>query len=288
MIPIWFVITLFSVFFLAATELYQKYSLTSKKDFPVMVNNFFVSIVMCVTSFIFGGIWLAITGSGVDLSQWKLILLDGVVFFLGCTVFYSSYKGISSSIGTLLNSVSVIFSTIWGISFLSESASWQKLLGISIILAAVVMVNYTAGNAKIKYVLMALCGGFLFSVTYWLDKTILIASHLNPMFYLGFVTIITGLLNFVFAHRNILKELKTFTKKDFYPMLMVGLFAAIFNVMTYVSYTVGGELGKIDAINSLVCFVILAGEIIFLKDRTHIAKKSFAMGLAVVGISLLV
>jgi drug/metabolite transporter (DMT)-like permease len=280
----WFIYALLSIFVIAGSEISQKISLTQKVDISAITNNFFVWIFQgtggIILSLIFGGISFAL-----NISDILRLTLVAITYFLGGTFYYTSYKGNSPSISIILGSISVIISTFLGIIFFDESTHIQKFIGIGIILVSIIIVNLKKKEKFGKYNLFALLGGVCFGVAYNIDKSFI--QTVSPFNYLILMCFSVAIASFIFKPKLILKEVKKLSTKNFYPMIFAATFGTLFNLFTFLSYDKGGNVGIIDAMNNSSMFLVIAMEIIILKDKSSLFKKITSAILVVFGIYLL-
>lgn len=174
----WLLFAFLSLFALVGSELSQKISLTGKKNLSAITNNFYVWTFQGI-----GGLVLALALGGflipTDTQVWLKLLLNGVIYFIAGTLYYTSYKANSASISIILGSFSAIVSTSLGILFLGEEFSLLKLLGVALVLAGIAYVNY---SKELKFSLpnlYALGGGIAFGIAYTVDKSIVV-SNVHP------------------------------------------------------------------------------------------------------------
>lgn len=280
----WFIFALFSVFAIAGSELSQKISLTQKANISAITNNFFVWTLQGI-----GGLLIAIILRQFEfsLSSTQLCKLGAValVYFLGGTSFYTSYKGNSPSISIVLGTVSVIISTTLGIAFLGEGKSIEKFVGIAIILFAIIIANYQKKEKFSKFNLFALLGGLCFGTAYTLDKSFVL--KIPPAMYVALLCFSVAIVSAILKGKHIIKEAKVLKLPNFYPMFSSACFGTLFNFFTFRAYSLGGNVGVIDAMNNSNVFIVILLEMLLLKDRTNLTRKIMAAMLVGVGVWIL-
>ena len=79
------------------------------------------------------------------------MFVNCLIYFVGGTLFYTSFKSNSPSISVILGNVSSIVSMILGIIIFNEDFTIYKVIGISLILIAVVLVNLPFKGRIDKY-----------------------------------------------------------------------------------------------------------------------------------------
>ena len=284
MLSMWFVFALLSLISLSGSEICQKISLTQKIKISAVTNNFVVWTLQGV-----GGLIVALLLGQLhwSLPADKILNLGAVAmaYFLGGTLFYTSYKGNSPSISIILGSVSIVISTTLGIIFLREPVFLIKLLGAGLVLVSIVILNYKKVDRLNKNNVLALFGGMCYGVAYTLDKSLVLAT--SPVMYVAMLCFSVAISSLVFQVKPILAELQDLKIRNYYPMIFSALFGTMFNFFTFSAYGWGGNVGAVDAINSSNVFGVILLEIVLLKDRKNLAKKAICAGMAVVGLVLL-
>lgn len=281
----WFLFALLSVITLAGSEITQKIALTRKVNISALTNNAYIWLIQGTCGFLIA----FLTGNFTFLTGWeswlKLLLLASA-YLIGGTAYYTSYKSNSPSVSIVLGSISVVISTILGILFFGESTQLIKFVGIALILLSIFIVNFHKKTFSLdKYNVLALLGGTMFGVAFTLDKSFVL--DLNPFAYLGFMSTSVGILSFVVKPAHIISETKRLKPIDFVPMFVIGGFGVMFNLFSFLSYSKGGNVGAVDAINNSAVFLVILAEVIILKDRHQLLRKIVASILIMLGLVLL-
>jgi drug/metabolite transporter (DMT)-like permease len=280
----WFIFALLSVFVLAGSEISQKISITQKKiNLSAITNNFYVWTLQGTFGLIIA-FFLNQIAFDFSLSLILKLIAIGIVYFLGGTFFYTSYKGNSPSISVILGSISVIISTALGIIFFDESTTLLKFAGILLILTSIVILNYSKKEKMDKYNMYALIGGACFGIAYTIDKSFIF--NISPYMYVALMSFSVAIVSFVLRSSQIISESKRLKKENYYPMIMSASFGTLFNLFTFLSYSRGGNVGVVDAMNNSSVFLIIIVEVILLKDRSSLRKKIICSLLAFAGIAI--
>lgn len=279
--PTWFIYSLLSLFLLAGYEISQKISLTQKVNISAVTNNFYVWMLQGVIGLVLA-IVLGQFSLNIDSATILKLGLIGLVYFAGGTLFYTSYKGNSPSISLILGTVSVVFSSAFGIIFLQDSFTVAKIVGVALIMFAILFVNFNRAERFNKYNLFALLGGVCFGVAYTIDKSIVVT--LSPYMYLALMCFSVAFVSLVFGGRVIVKESKMMVARNFVPIMSAGLFCSAFNLFTFFSYRNGANVGIADAMNNSSIFIVILLEILLLKDRSNLVRKLVAACVAIAGI----
>jgi len=275
---------LISVILLAGSEISQKISLTSKINLSAITNNFYVwglqGIMGILLALVTGQFSLSLSNTSII----KLILVS-LVYFIGGTLFYTSYKGNSTSISEILGTLSVVASSFLGVLFLKESWNIYKILGVLLIMTAILILNFNNKERFNKYNLLAMAGGACWGIAYTLDKSLV--TNISPFMYLGLMCLGVAFASILFGAKSIIKESKRIKVPDFYHLLTAASFGSAFNLFTFFAYRSGANVGIADAINNTSIFFIILFEIILLKDKTHLPRKIIAGLIAVSGVIMI-
>ncbi len=282
---LWFVLAMSAVFVLAISEIFQKVSLTNKINISAEANNFIIWVVQGTLALLFVLITGVNTNINFNLELVVQMIIIGTIYFAGGTLFYTSYKGNSPSISLILQSFSVIITTSLGILFFAESRSDIKFIGIGIIILAILIANYNPKEKFSKYNLLALGGACLYGIAYTIDKQFSIT--MNPHIYQILFCYAIAIMTLVFRGNKVVKDLKKVDFGLFKIIFGSAILFFIFNKLNFVAYSIGGEVGKIDAINNSVIFFVIILEILILKDKSSLARKISGSILCFAGILLL-
>lgn len=282
--PTWYVFALLSVFGMAGSEIVQKISHSQKIKLSAITNNFFIWTLQGIFGLVLALIINQTFFEFSTINSLKLLTV-ATVYFFGGTFFYTSYKGNSPSLSIVIGSISVVISTFLGILTFDEGASIDKFIGILLILISIFIANYNAKERFNRYNLFAFAGGILFGLAYTLDKSFAIES--SPILYVSILSFSVAIVSLFFKHQLINRERKNLQKRNYYFICIIAIFGTLFNFFTFMSYSRGGDVGVVDAINNSAVLLVLLLEIILLKDRTNLFRKLLASTIVLIGITLL-
>jgi drug/metabolite transporter (DMT)-like permease len=280
----WLICTILAIVFVAIADINQKISLTGKSNISSITNNFycwgFIGLLALAVSLFFG-----FTFPHFD-SQFILKLLTlSIVYFLGGTFFYASYKSNSVSISATLGTVSSVITTILGIILFAESTSLLKFIGGIIILASIIFVNLSKSVRPDKYNLLALAGGACYGLAYTLDKSFVLG--LNPIVYQAILSLSVAIFSFVARPKLIITESRTIVRSTWRSILTAASFFFFYQFFLFNAYKHGGEVGRTDVFNNSSIFLVFLLEYLILKDKNNFKRKLMASSLAVFGATLL-
>lgn len=282
--PLWLVYVLLSVVVMAGAEISQKISMNAPENISSETNNFVVWLMQSLFGFVIFFLF-SDHNTYFPASLLPKLLILGIIYFWGGTLYYSSYKGSSAGLSTILGTISIVMSTSLGVIFFHESTSLLKFLGIFLIFLAIFTVKYSKQLHFDKYNWLAIAGGLLWGVAFSIDKSFV--TSINPLFYLPIFSMTSGLFGLVFRSKVIISELPKITFKTLKSITLAALFGIGFNTFTFLSYSHGGEVGRIDAINNSMIFLVIILEFLILKEKHDLKKKFIASFIAIIGITVL-
>lgn len=283
----WFSFAIFSIFALALAELTQQHLLNLKNGFTARAS--------AVLTFAFQGVLvvplLFLLGlenqifSFFGTSVWQRIFLVTFLASIGMIFYLKSFRVKNISLSAVLISSSVIVSTILGIIFFSESIAIMKFCGIVSILLAIVIVNFKNPIFEKNHI-FGLFAGLIFGVAYTIDKSIL-QHGIHPLIYIFWSFPLVAAWGFLFGFREVIGSVKKKNLIAYAPIAISGIGYLLYNFFTFSAYSVGGEVGRVDAINTAYIFIIIIFEYFFLKHKSGMTRKLLAATLAVLGIFIL-
>jgi drug/metabolite transporter (DMT)-like permease len=162
----WFALSLLSVTFLATTELTQQHLLNGKMALSPRVSTVLAFAIQSLMAVPF--VLILYPNEIAKLFQEKVafqILIVAALSYIGNLFYFQSFKVKNISLSAILVSFSVVMSTILGIIFFDESIGWLKFVGIGLVLAAIVGVNYRNIHLRRNH-LFALGAGVIFGTCY--------------------------------------------------------------------------------------------------------------------------
>lgn len=282
----WFTLSLMSVFALAAAELTQQHLLNAKNAFneraSAVFTFLFQSLLTLPIIFLF-----SLQGELLNIFHRDTIFKLFAVSVVGSVamVFYlKSFKVKNISISTIFVSGSTIVSTTLGIIFLNEGAYLSKFAGIALILLAIIILNVRNASLE-KNHYFGLLAGAMFGIAYTLDKSILLKVH--PLVYIFWAFFLVALFGFILNPESVINSARGKSARAFKPIIFSGFGYFLYNFFTFFAYRLGGEVGKIDAINNTQVFIIILFEFFILKHSQSIVLKLTTALIAAMGIFVL-
>lgn len=282
----WFVFTLISISALAIAELVQQKLLNDEND--IDPNSSTVVTFGILTLLAIPAIFLFGEGANFftvfDPKVFWYLVASSITATAAMFFYLRSFVVKNISFSTMLISFSVVVSTVLGILIFNESIEILKLIGIGLVLVAIAILNFN--NAQLeKNNLYGLLAGVFFGITYTFDKMVILEIH--PIVYLFWSYLFVVFLSYVQAPKAVNSAIKSLRIVDIRNVLISGAGYFVFNICTFFAYSVGGEVGRVDAINNTQVFLIILAEYFILKQRDGMVRKLVTACIAIAGVFIL-
>src|SRR4030042_4842635 len=282
----WFALCLLSVTSLATAELLQQHLLNAKNELEEKTSAALTYLIQATLTIPF------ILFTDLRYSFFSIFSYKTLPFFLAVTsigalgfiFLFRSFKVKNISISTIFISFSTVVSTILGIIFFSEGFYFYKILGISLVLIAIISLNIENFHLE-KNHYYGLLAGVMFGIVYVLDKRMVMS--VEPINYIFWCFLVSSFFGFLLGGKTVIKVLQKSKLGDFKPVLFSGIGYFLYNFLTFKAYTVGGEVGRIDAINNSEVFLIILFEYFLLKHKDDLVRKLLTAGIAFTGVVIL-
>lgn len=282
----WFILSLTSVFALAAAELTQQHLLNTKNPFSPRssaVLTLLCQSLLTIPFILLTPLRYQLFDIFLENTRYQTIIVT-LIASVAMVFYLKSFQVKNISLSAIFVSSSVIVSTFLGVIFFKESTSYIKLLGIFLILAAIVSLNYKNSILE-KNHFFGLLAGMLFGISYTLDKSIV--SNINPIVYIFWAFFLVALFGFLLNPKEVILSVRGKTLSAFKAILFSGVGYFLYNLLTFNAYVLGGEVGRIDAINNTQIFLIILFEYLILKQKESLGRKLLTALIAFAGILLL-
>jgi drug/metabolite transporter (DMT)-like permease len=282
----WFYLSLLSVFALAAAELIQQRLMNLKNalnERTSAVLTFLFQSILALIIILLSPLRDQIFSIFYQEIIFKVLAVAIIASF--SMIFYlKSFKVKNISISTIFISCSAIVSSVLGVIFLNESWHALKFLGIFLVLFAIFILNFKNFNLE-KNHYYGLLAGLLFGISYTIDKSIVIS--INPLVYLFWAFFLVSAFGFILNPQNVINSIKGKAFNSFKLVFISGTGYFLYNFFTFTAYKMGGEVGRIDAINNSQIFLIIIFEFFILRNKQSIKRKLITAMIAVAGILIL-
>jgi drug/metabolite transporter (DMT)-like permease len=220
-------------------------------------------------------------------------LAPAILILIACSItLYGGYerlqftanKHIDASTSAVLFRLSTSFAFTFSIIFLHEQITIQKVLGTALILGANIFLSWKNTTLKLdKYFWIAIVCNVLLGIAWTVDKRV--SSDVNTALYTMLLWTLTLII--IYLPSIPLKRIK----REFVLGSWKSAVMAFLNVFGFFFEVKADSLADgsrvIPLISSYSILVVLLA-IWILKERTHIVKKFIAVGIATVGVILLI
>ncbi len=244
----WLIYVLCSLIFFAGIEIFYKLYTERNPDVSSNAASFVTNLFMIFWALPF----VIFSKSPLIFSEmpWPILIGENLIFVAGVALYYESYKVISASMGTILGMSSVLVTTLFGILFFNESITLSKFTGIGLIIFAITLLSFEKSKLHKKGYLYAFIGGLLFGTAYLIEKYIVTDYQLNIDHFQYLYALIALPLKVLLQPKTILRDIKRIKPRSLVYSAGAAFCIIIAYKFTLTAYTLGGEAGKIDAINN--------------------------------------
>ena len=282
----WLILTIVSAITGAITKILQKVLLGGRQSDPVAFAFIFQLSV--------AGLFLAYTllsGSFYEPNLGGLIpnILVMTLFYCVGNIFtFNAFKLAEASEVSIIFATSAVWSALSAVALLGERLSYIKILGILLVLSGVILINLKKSRWHInRGHLFALLGAMLFGLAFTNDAYIIgrykdVASYMVLAFALPAITSLLFKPSAISSVKYFL-EIKIFGK-----MLLCGVFYALSAITIFTAYKIGGQAAIISSVQQTSLIFTVLMSYLFLGEKDNMRNKLIGMGLAFVGVVLLV
>lgn len=216
------------------------------------------------------------------LLEAALILVAGVVIVASNYCSFRSYNYLSTSTISVIFKLKFVWILLFGILALKQVLSAKNIIGIIVILGASMVIadfrHWKSNRTGVVMSALATIGSTIYAILLTiLTKTI------GPLSLLFYVCVIPMLLNALLIPHLFEKTKKTWRNTKF--ILFNGFFAMFMNLAYILAFK--EEFTRFFFLTEVSMIIILAGEYVWLKDRTNLPLKLTAVALAIAGAILI-
>lgn len=183
-------------------------------------------------------------------------------------------------------------STLWtvvsALFFLREKITSNNIIGILLITAGIIAVNYSKTKWKFnKGHLYALFSAFMFGIAFTNDAFIIKKfSSVSSYMFLSFV--LSTIAIFILRPK-LVRGISHFIKKDMIGKLFIcGLFYSLMIVTIFEAYKRGGQVTIINPIQQSSLILTVVASYFLLKEKDKLPNKIIGTFLTFIGVLLLV
>ena len=285
----WFFLSIGSIIALAIAELSQQKILNDKNAISPRASLVLTWAIQAVFAFLvilISNQGHEIIGFFNDVNLYLLALLLILSYFSNY-FYFKSFQVKNISISVIFISTSIFVSTSIGMLFFGETSYPIKYIGLALIFLSIVLLNLRRSIIEKNHI-YGLLAGWMFGILYSIDKSLVTQS--SPMVYAFWAFLSLSLVNLIVNPISSIKSITYSFKNNFYIIQIlflscIGYF--LYNFLTYNAYSVGGEVGRIDAINNTYVFIIIMYEYFILRHTQGIYIKIASSFIAIFGVLVL-
>ncbi len=210
------------------------------------------------------------------------LCLSCIFYALNNRMIANVRKNLEASVIGILQQIYTVFLTLAGFVIYSEQATLFKVLGIILIISGNVLVFWQHKKTKsTKYVWLGLLAYAFNAVAGLIDVGY--SGEFNLPFYSAFLYFIPALFIFVGGRVHVSEIINEFKRANKINYLITGFCWGVHYLVLLVAYSIG-EVSVVAPLASLAVFSNVIVGYFWLHEREHIAKKTIAALLAILGI----
>lgn len=215
------------------------------------------------------------------------IFIKSFVIFLAWILAFVSIKKMPISLYGVMDSARMLFSTSIALIFLGETMTFNKGIGLTLVLLGLIIVNLghqnSDENVKFKYIIFSLLTCLFNAISGVMDKALMgtgeITASQLQFWYMFYMTLLYG--GYILVARVPLKlgSLKT----NYWIVILSILFVAADRALFIANADPESEVTVMTLIKqSSVVITVLTGKLFF-KEK-HILKRAICAGIVIAGI----
>lgn len=277
----WLLFGALNVVAFSVANIFQRLAMKKEGSDPVSSTIIFELLLAVVT----GVVALFVGFSLPPREVWLALCAIGVLYGYGGLFFFKAIKTIEASEMAILGSVGTLVTVILSYVFLNERLSVTQLAGLLLILASVVIVNYTKHKFRLSTgAWYALLGAAFFGSAVIIDTYILKFYPATSYMPIGsFLIAVILMVSFPRSIKTIVRDIK---KVDM-NLVIYSVLYAFAGLMFYLPLQTGTYVSQMSALGRVTIILTVILSAIFLKERSHIGKKIVGAILTTIGIFLI-
>ncbi|CAN5214724.1 hypothetical protein BH09PAT2_BH09PAT2_07760 [soil metagenome] len=221
------------------------------------------------------------------VKYWPNYIIMTIGWTISTYCVYVVYKYIEAGEATLLGSLSSVVSIFGGVYVLHEIFSFQNVIGVIFILAAVVIIALeNMKHFKVNKGFYYAIASSLFAGIAIINDTYMLRASDGPS-QLALAFLIPGILLLLLQFKKVVFTLHHH-KRDFWGRIVLqSTLSSISAGSYYIALDIGAPASQLSPIGqSSIIFTVILG-MVFLGERKHVAKKLTCAGLVFIGVLLL-
>lgn len=277
----WLFFAIISVCAFSTAALFQRLAMKKEGSDPIVSSIIFQLLLTAGSAFV-----LLFTGFRLpQVGMLHYFLLSAVLYGYGTYFLFRAAKAVEASELIILGGFGTLATLIMSYVILGERMSLVQWIGILLILAAVMIVNYKHRNYRFHIgTLHALIGTTMYGAAVVFDGLIL--RTYDSFSFVPVMSLLPGLVLMLTFPKSTIRITRSFNVVD-NNLVIYGILYVFAAEMFYFAMTRGALVSQLSTVmrSSIIMTVLLA--MIFLNERSHPLRKLIGAVLTTIGILLL-
>lgn len=199
---------------------------------------------------------------------------------------FKAYQTMNPSRFAILFALRAVFTLIFSSILLNESLTFENFLGLILIIASIVLINYEKGGFKLqKGDLFALYTAFAFGTSNTNDRFLLNTIDVYPYMVLGFI--LPALVNLVIYNKRF-RPFKTYINQEYLKKMallcIIYAGSAIFFFVALEATDNSSQLASLNLLNGVITVLL---SIVIFKEKDKLLLKIIAALISLIGLLLI-
>lgn len=219
-----------------------------------------------------------------DWNTWTVMVIAGLLIVLQNLLQFKSANHIEASVQGVVQKFRLIWVLIFGVMFLHEGFSWQKIAGTLLtVLAGLILVKKMKRPKSINGIVLTLASTFFYGLVIVLFKFLFESFNFQSLtFFIFFIPAVINLMIMPEAGKKIIKLMK----EDILFVTIACILGAFANLAMNQALVIG-EASRVIVIIEAFLVITLIGEHFVLKEKENTLIKCIAVSLVIAGAVLI-
>lgn len=281
----WQALILISVFLASVSAIMQRLLMRDQKNDAIVA-----SVLLQIISGLIIGLVGLITNQ-LNMVQnygpviWNFLLMI-ILYSTGGIAMFKAYQTMNPSRFAILFALRAVFTLIFSSILLNESLTFENFLGLILIIASIVLINYEKGGFKLqKGDLFALYTAFAFGTSNTNDRFLLNTIDVYPYMVLGFI--LPALVNLVIYNKRF-RPFKTYINQEYLKkMALLCIIYAGSAIFFFVALEATDNSSQLASLNLLNGVITVLMSIVIFKEKDKLLLKIIAALISLMGLLLI-
>lgn len=281
----WQALILISVFLASVSAIMQRLLMRDQKNDAIVA-----SVLLQIISGLIIGLVGLITNQ-LNMVQnygpviWNFLLMI-ILYSTGGIAMFKAYQTMNPSRFAILFALRAVFTLIFSSILLNESLTIENFVGLILIIASIVLINYEKGGFKLqKGDLFALYTAFAFGTSNTNDRFLLNTIDVYPYMVLGFI--LPALVNLVIYNKRF-RPFKTYINQEYLKkMALLCIIYAGSAIFFFVALEATDNSSQLASLNLLNGVITVLMSIVIFKEKDKLLLKIIAALISLMGLLLI-